>query len=145
MLPPFTTDGTLPQGVHVADWGEVSDRFGTNDHRRSLLQGLGNAIEQLRLAGCRRVYLDGSFVTSAPVPGDYDVCYEIIGVDPSFLDPVFLDFRAGRAAQKAKYGGELFPCAATASPGYNFLQFFQVDKANGQPKGIVALNLKVSP
>jgi hypothetical protein len=90
------------------------------------------------------VYLDGSFVTSAHLPADYDLCYEMTGIDPQFLDPVFFDMRAGRAAQKAKYGGEFFPCAATAATGHSFFQFFQVDKSTGQPKGIVALNLKAN-
>ncbi len=145
MIPGFTPEGYLPPGVHVATWEEVSKRFGTNRHRRHLLHGLKEALVQLRLAGCRRVYLDGSFVTSEPTPKDFDLCYELRGMDPLFLDPVFFDSRAGRASQKAKYNGELFPASMTAKPGFTFFQFFQVDKQTGERKGIVAIDLGVQP
>ena len=63
-------------------------------------------------------------------------------VDPDRLDPVLLTFDRGRAAQKAKYRGELFPaqCAAHAS-GTTFPAFFQRDK-DGLPKGILAIDLQ---
>jgi hypothetical protein len=86
--------------------------------------------------------LDGSFVTAKPDPEDYDCAWDVVGVDPHLLDPVLLDFRNQRAAQKAKFQGEFFPASSIADPrtGQTFLQFFQQDR-NGQPKGIVALDL----
>ena len=96
----------------------------------------------MRRAGCQTVYLDGSFVTDKPVPGDYDGCWEETGVDPSVLDPILLTFDSGRATQKAKYGGELFLASTIADPqGRRFLDFFQIDKDTGAPKGILALDL----
>ena len=145
MIPPFNLDGNLPPGVYSVEWSEVAARFGTNDHRQRLLVGLADALEQFRIAGCRRVYIDGSFVTSEPHPNDYDVCYEIRGVDPMYLDPVFFDIRPGRAAQKAKYGGEFFPSSGGAAPGSNFFQFFQIDKQTGKSKGILAIEFRKSP
>jgi len=141
MLPPFDATGNLPPGIHIADWDEIQTRFGTTPRREQLLAGLAEALAQFRLAGCRRAYLDGSFVTNKHVPADYDVCYDTRGMDPLYLDPVFFDVRAGRAAQKAKYGGEFFPVTMSAGPSYNFLQFFQVDKRTGSAKGIVAIEL----
>ena len=44
------------------------------------------------MAGCRRAYVDGSFVTAKEVPGDFDGCWEAEDVDPDALDPVLLDF-----------------------------------------------------
>ena len=78
----------------------------------------------LRSAGCGLVYLNGSFATAKDYPADYDAGWEMGGVDPALLDPVFLDFRDLRAAQKAKYFGEFFP--ASARPGVNvaFQTFF---------------------
>ena len=96
----------------------------------------------LKNAGCQTTYVNGSFVTSKEVPGDFDACWEEAGVDPTVLDPVLLTFENGRAAQKAKYQGELFPVSAIASPeGFSFLEFFQTDKETGRRKGIVALDL----
>ena len=71
-----------------------------------------------------------------------DTLQTIDGVDPDKLDAVLLTFDPGRAAQKAKYGGELFPASFAAnSAGDTFLDFFQKDKSTGQPKGIVAIDL----
>lgn len=141
MIPPFDATGNLPPGVHVAAWDEVEARFGTNAHRKQLLEGLADVLAQLQISGCRRAYIDGSFVTAEPFPADYDVCYEARGVDPTYLDPVFFNMQASRAAQKAKYGGEFFPSSWPAAPGYSFFQFFQVDKQTGAGKGIVRVDL----
>jgi hypothetical protein len=120
-------------------------RFGENPHRKLLLGGLDRALTLLRAAGCKRVYVDGSFVTSKVMPGDYDLAWEPTNVDVALLlslDPVFGIFDAGRAAQKAKYHGEFFPSSITeALTGRTFLDFFQIDKDTGAPKGIVALDL----
>jgi hypothetical protein len=80
-------------------------------------------------------------VTAKPHPADFDGCWEAAGVDPTRLDPVLLDFTDMRQAQKTKYLGELFIANALAAPhGPRFVEFFQLDKQTGQPKGIVALN-----
>lgn len=118
------------------------ERYATNERREQLLDGLRVAIESLRTAGCARVYLDGSFVTDKELPGDFDACWESRGVDPSLLDPVLLDFSDLRAAQKAKYGGELFPAEAAAEPsGMRFVDYFQRDRVTGEAKGVVAIDL----
>ena len=99
------------------------------------------ALTNLGAAGCRTVYVDGSFVTAKLMPGDFDACWDIEGVDPVELDPVLLTFDAGRAAQKAKYGGELFPAQLPEGlSGRTFLQFFQTDRHTGRQKGIVAID-----
>jgi len=96
----------------------------------------------LKAAGCRLVYLDGSFVTSKPMPGDFDACWGVDGVDVEKLDPVFLDFTNGRARQKGRFGGEFFPAELPEGrTGRTFLQFFQTDKETGDAKGIVAIDL----
>lgn len=56
-------------------------RSGYTPYRRTLLSGLRRAIDLLRLFGCRRVYLNGSFVTNKEQPGDYDACWEADDVD----------------------------------------------------------------
>lgn len=104
MIPGFEpASGNLPPGIHEATWDEFSRRFGSNGHRRALLAGLKAALMALRSAGCRRLYIGGSFVTAKELPADFDACWEAGDVDPSLLDPVLLDFRDRRAAQKAKY------------------------------------------
>ena len=70
------------------------------------MRGLKASLENLRDAGCRTAYIDGSFVTRKAIPNDYNACWEETGVDPVLLDPVLLIFDPGRVAQKAKYIGE---------------------------------------
>lgn len=143
MIPAFQPDGNLPPGVHWEVWVEIEDRFGHTFHRRGLLRGLGQAIGHLVKAGCSSLYLDGSFVTTKEQPGDFDACWDIAGVDPDNLDPVFFDFDNGRAAQKARFGGELFPAQLPeAWSGKTFLEFFQTDRLTGAPKGIIGIDLK---
>jgi len=142
VIPPFDSNGNLPQGIHQATWDELLDRFGTTLHRKRLLRGMKKAIDSLRGAGCRSVFIGGSFVTSKEIPIDFDGCWDMQGVDPTLLDPVLLNFDYGRSAQKTKYGGELFPAQFTENgSGMTFLEFFAVDKETGEPKGIVAISL----
>lgn len=120
----------------------MADRFGNNPWRLRLAAGFRAAIENLGGAGCRTVYLNGSFVTGKAMPNDYDACWEEAGVDSTALDPVLLTLDAGRATQKAKYLGELFPASVIAdTDGLSFLEFFQTEKETGEPKGIVAVDL----
>lgn len=147
MIPAFDAQGNLPPGVHDASWQEFVDVFGRTKRRRLLLLGLSEAVKSLKRAGCRKLYLDGSFTTNKEAiygepPGDFDGCWEPQGVNPTLLDPVLLDFSNKRAAQKAKFGGELFISNYPAAPdGTAFLDFFQMDKRTGASKGIIVLNI----
>ena len=147
MIPDFQKDGNLPAGVHECLWHEFATRFGSTPHRQRLLAGLKAALDSLKAAGCLMVYVDGSFVTAKEVPGDFDGCWDVRGVDPAKLDPVLLTFENARAAQKIKYKGELFPAHAMADSisGRTFLDFFQIAKDTGNPKGIIALDLRRLP
>jgi hypothetical protein len=132
----------LPPGIHLATWAELFERFGTNDRRRDILAGLQRALQSLKVAGCRRVFVDGSLITSKEMPGDFDGCWDHDGVDFDVLDPVLLDFHGHREAQKAKFMGELFIAATPADAlGTRFLDFFQLDR-DGRPKGIIQINLE---
>jgi hypothetical protein len=142
VLPPFDGAGNLPRGIHWPTWKEFVERFGATPHRLQLLAGLKEALLALKKAGCRIVYVDGSFVTAKETPGDFDGCWEPAGVDVTALDPVLLDFSNKRAAQKARYGGELFVAGSPSGVvGRTFLDFFQQDR-EGNPKGLVAFDLQ---
>jgi len=135
--------------VYDVTWGQVAEHYGYTPHRLVLLAGLKSALDTLRQAGCERAYVDGSFVTNKPVPNDFDACWEMTGVDFDLLerlDPVLLDWSNRRAAQKAKFGGELFIAESAADPwGTPYLEFFQHDRSTGEPKGILAIDLRSLP
>ena len=151
MIPTFDpSTGNLPPGIHTASWGDVVTEFGGTAHRRNLLDGLRAVLLALKQAGCRRVYIDGSFVTAKEHPGDFDGCWELEwegeGVDIDELEkiaPTLLDFKDQRKAQKDAYGGEMFPARAGADPsGTAFIDFFQIDKNTQEPKGIISIDLR---
>lgn len=136
----------LPPGIHQASLDEVAAAFATNPWRRDLFNGLVDASGRLLRAGCPRVYLDGSYVSGKPKPGDFDACWDPAGVDPSKLDPVFLKFGNGRAAQKAAFKGEFFPSSMMcADVGRSFVEFFQQDRFSGEQKGIISIPLSADP
>lgn len=125
----------------MAPWKDIEVRFGTGQRRQALLAGLRSALESLAAAGCRVAYVDGSFVTEKEAPRDFDVCWDPVGVDPDQIDPLLLDFTDRRAAQKDRFGGELFPANFAADPvGTPFLEYFQLDR-DGEPKGIIGIDL----
>jgi len=103
------------------------------------------AFLALRRAGCSRVYLDGSFVTAKRNPQDYDVAWDPVGVDPTTLDPSFLNFDDRRRLQKEKWGGEFFPSTWPAVPsGVSYREYFQ-GLYHPPIKGIVVLALGTIP
>ena len=149
MIPQFEpASGNLPPGEHIASWDEIADRFGHTGWRRELLAGLAIALNCLKAAGCKAVYLDGSFVTAKAQPGDFDACWDADGVIGALLDWELCKpegFKNGRAAQKRKYKGEFFPANVDANGlGMPYRQFFQQDR-NGNTKGIIVIILKDLP
>ena len=140
----FDVNGNLPPGIHLLREEEARTLLAFNPRRQELFSGFQRACKPLKRAGCDRIYIDGSFATKKEFPGDFDACWQDKGVDLNLLkklDPVLLDFSNKRAAQKAKYGGELFLASQPADIyGRTFLEFFQLDR-NGNPKGIIAIDL----
>ncbi|APJ04239.1 hypothetical protein AXG55_10100 [Silvanigrella aquatica] len=59
---------------------QVKFRFGnSNPRREALMIGLKSAIENFRQAGVKRIWIDGSFVTSKFEPNDIDGCWRYLG------------------------------------------------------------------
>ena len=142
MIAPFNDEGNLPQGIHHATWQEICQRFGINIYRKKLLWGLESALTNFKSAGCKKVFLDGSFVTSKYRPNDFDACWDPAKVNLEKLDPVFLHQEDGRRAQKAKYFGEFLPNIPHMGTGEIIIDFFQRDKESGNPKGIICIDLE---
>lgn len=130
-IPPFNELGYLPPGTYEVSWLELMERFVFNPQRQRLATGLAAALRKLAIAGCRRVLIGGSFVTSKENPNDFDAWYESFGLDLDTLDPLFLE---DVSSQMVVFGGTLF-----SLPSYE--GFFKTDR-EGQPKGVVALDPK---
>ena len=101
------------------------------------------ALENLALASCSEVFIDGSFVSAKLDPNDFDASWNPEQVSSKLIDPVLIDFSRKRSAMKAKYGGELFLMTLpTSKGGKPFITFFQEDR-QGKPKDIIRLDLRV--
>lgn len=100
-------------------------------------------MTQLKAAGARTIYIDGSFVTREPNPNDFDACYDRETVDREYLrmNAPRLFNHYDRNAQKAKYRGEIFPSdEPVGNYGDNSFEFFQTDRDQNK-KGIIGIDL----
>ena len=143
MIPAPNAIGELPPGMHTATLEEIEAVFATTPRCRRLFEGLRLAIQNLHAAGVRRVFIDGSFVTTKADPNDIDGCWEWTEeVHLDLLDPVLLDFAQARQAMRDKYGVDFFLATwVEAGSGLTFLDFFQRNRED-EPKGIVQLDLE---
>lgn len=141
---PAFLNKNLPPGIHLTTWEEFKDRYGINHKRKLQLDGLERAIEQFKNAGGTKIFIDGSFVTDKRNPGDYDALYDLGEINESIIDERLIDSSfTGRELQKRHYEGEFFPMFANAArPATQYIDFFQKDKKNMQPKGIIRINLR---
>ena len=148
MIPDFVDIGglwkVLPPGVHDATLEEVEALFASSEHRKRLFAGFKEGVIALRKAGCHKIFLDGSFITEKPIPGDFDVCWDPIGVDDTKLDPVFSDFNDKRRKQRERFHGEFFPTHMLADGKRLFFVFFQIDKDTENAKGIICIKFQKS-
>jgi hypothetical protein len=141
----YQPNGNLPAGILLLSIDQLKIDLGFNKRRRELIEGLLIAIKDLKACNCAKLYIDGSFASNCDQPEDYDACYDPIDInwEKLFKDyPVFFDFSNKRANQKSKYRGEFFSATALASPPRDlYIDFFQKDKNDNSPKGIIQLNL----
>lgn len=139
---PELVKGNLPEGVHKCTIKEIEERFTFSKRRIELFKGLKRAINNLRKAGVKRVYIDGSFVTNKQDPGDVDGCWDANpNIKKNILDKVFLDFNDNRKSMKDEYGVDFFPSQTIeGSSGVPFVKFFQTDRDENK-RGVLLVEL----
>jgi hypothetical protein len=140
-IPDFDENGNLPPGVYQVSLQDIGIRFTWTDRRKKLFEGLKLAIDNLTRANVKKVWIDGSFVTSIDDPNDIDGCWQYDkDVDAGKLDSVFLDMYPPREAMQIKYGVDFLISGVliSDSAGNTIEQFFQIDR-DGNKKGILLL------
>jgi len=145
-IPAFDEHGNLPPGIHEATWDEIANRFGGTAERRRLLSALRAALDLLAMCGCRRTWIDGSFITDVEAvegrsPHDVDVCWDLAGVDLDRLTvvaPELHPLRGARDAAARRFGGDYSPVLEPLV--FGLVADFQRDRQD-RPKGIVQLPL----
>lgn len=143
MIPEFDQLGNLPPGIYAATIPEIEARFGGRGRRRKVFEDLLVWLRHMKAAGCRTVYINGSFVTAKEFPNDFDACFDPAGVDKARLDPVLLERTdAGLELIKARYGGDIRVDRETPPGSISpYLRFFMRDGRSGVEKGIIVVDL----
>jgi len=111
-----------------------------------VVKGLRAAVLAFWAAGIREIYIDGSFCTEKPDPGDIDGYWlepdpEVYDrIDPYWISPdlIFVPLLGKRRWRMwAEHGVEFFiHPAMQASPGMDFPTFFRQDR-DGRPRGVI--------
>ena len=78
------------------------------------MTGMLEALRLLKVAGCARAYVDGSFVTAKEKPGDFDARWDAEGVDFDLIDKRLLTF--DRAAQRRRPRSSVNCSSPTRAP-----------------------------
>jgi len=176
-LLPFTANGLLPIGDHVLTFAELRESYLVTGEglksptwdstwRAQLVDNLEMFVRQLWAVGAERIFVNGSFVTNKPDPGDIDAYFEcettsyprmLVGLlqsEPS-LPWDLTRRRIDRATNEMKpimwheYRVEIFPhftdhpvpTGVHDERGDNlyFPQLFRLDKATRRPKGVIQI------
>jgi len=142
---PFNSRGILKSGIYPLTWKAFCRLFVYNQKREELLRGLLRAISCLRQAGCRTIYIGGSFVSTKQNPSDIDVVWDSTKTNWQYLKkiaPVFFEMTSGSPKQKRLYKGEFYPSEGIESiSGMSFFDFFQRDRQPGRRRGLVQLDI----
>lgn len=144
---PELQDMLLPKGIYQTTLEEVKMVFVFNLRRKYLFDGLVDGVTAFSKAGCSRLFLDGSFVTSKEISGDYDTAWDPEGVNINILDPVFYTEFNRKSDQKDKYRGEyLLTTNITTKRSTHMLNLFQtVRESPDKQKGILRIDLIKDP
>ena len=93
-------------GIHPATLAEIKNRFANSERRMQLFVAMEKVVLMLRSAQCSEIFLDGSYVSTKPEPGDYDLCWDPTGVVPTKELKRFLQEKRDR---KKIHLGDIFP------------------------------------
>lgn len=102
----FDLPARLEPGRYELTWNDFTGSFFSNEHRQHLGQGMLAALKDLQRAGCARVEVGGSFVSSKQLPKDFDLVFQKEGVDMNLVDPSISSKQYW--LQQDKFGGEFF-------------------------------------
>jgi hypothetical protein len=170
-------DGLLPSGDHHLTLSELRQSYLVTGEgleipqwdsawRRQLVDNLELFVRQLWHVGVERIFVNGSFVTSKPDPGDIDAYFECTVAEYPLLlaqltqlepplpwdvtrRPIDPRSREAKPIMWHRYRMEVFPhfidhpmptgIRDTRGDDLFFPTLFRLDKATGRPKGIVQI------
>lgn len=127
-------------GIYEFTMEKVEAKFAKTPERRRLFEGFRQLATDLKEAGCRRIFLDGSFITGKEEPGDFDACWEPFKIVRQPKDALLLETSyEGVKARKERYLGDVFP---RHTPKYgDRVETWQLDERTSKRKGIIFIDL----
>lgn len=131
----------LPVGLHYVSLREFRDAFAFNSKRAWLFEGFKAACHDLRVAGCARIFVGGSFVTSKADPSDYDACWDPVGVAAD-LEPILYDENM-LLERRDRYRGDLLIGGCDPGPLGQWFRYLSKDKVTGEERGMIGIKLKL--
>jgi hypothetical protein len=142
MIPNFREDGYLPEGLHTATEAEVMFRFGTaSSKRRRLAWRLKRWISLARCVYAKRLFVDGSFVTTKLEPNDVDA---VIWLPQDFSDQVKQEIVEALELEDmllTRRPEEIF-AAEDRRDWDDWIEFFgRTRELDGRRKGVVEIEL----
>lgn len=111
-------------------------------HRARLIEGLRRACEELRRCGCNAVFIGGSFTSEKEYPGDYDACFNPIGVREE-LDPLLFS-RVYELERKEKYFGDWLIGRPEDGPPGEWYRYLAFDDRSGEHHDMYGIKLRLS-
>lgn len=142
MIPEFDDTGLLPPGLYDTSLVEIQTVSGWNQHRQQLFVGLSRLVSIWNRSGfLDEIYVDGSFVTNKPEPGDVDIIL-VPNPDAMFSQEfvtLIQSHSIDREYTRREFGCEAFVVGGTANLE-GWLQFFGHDRL-GRPRGLLRVEL----
>ena len=138
-IPELRPDGYLPEGLFLATETEVEATFGrVNVQRQTLMRRLSYFLQLARAAGVLRFFVNGSFVTAKPEPGDVDA---VRLVPAGWSAETSVATRELYEVALARLPKELF-IAYSESRWDQWVEFFgRTRESDGRRKGLVEVQL----
>jgi hypothetical protein len=148
MIPEHDKQGDLLAGIWDATWTEIEAHFATNVKRRELFAKFKQAVLALRAAGCRELFLGGSFVTTKLWPEDIDATWNVADVRIDELKanhPEFFALAPPRAELHRLYGADIGMAdwVCQPYPRILFFEWLQKKRWSNKKKGILRIDLEV--
>ena len=177
VLPRFTENGLLPPGDHTLAIDELRDSYlvdgeglgiptWNSTRRAQLVENLELFVRQLWQVGVENIFVNGSFVTNKPDPGDIDAYFEcafadypltlvkLMQLEPSLPwdlthRPIHRRTGAPKPVMWHRYRVELLPrfidyptptgIFDENGKELELVELFRRDRGSSRPKGIVQL------
>lgn len=137
-MPHFNKFGTLSNDQHVT-WEELLKVWGSNPHRRKLLEKARAGFQLLKASGVETVYIAGSFASTKSTPGDIDGCISTSGnFDADKLPDDILEVLEDHGMD---FYFDVTPTDFDDSP---HIDFFRKGR-NGENPGLIILDLRTVP